>query len=83
MNHKAIDVLEYKKIIDMLAERAGSDMSRRMARELAPMEDVRVITEELRSTTEAVDLIQRKDLFPFTVLLTPHPMQALPERAGF
>lgn len=64
MNKKALDVLEYKKIIELLKEEAGSEMSRQIISELMPSTDVHVISEELRSTTEAVDLIVRKGALP-------------------
>lgn len=64
MNKKALDVLEYKKIIELLKEEAGCDMTREMASHLLPYTDIRVISEELRSTTEAVDLIVRKGALP-------------------
>ena len=64
MNRKALQTLEYPKIIDMLAAEAGCEGSREMARQLVPYEDPRVIGEELRSTTEAVDLIVRKGPVP-------------------
>ena len=64
MNKKALDVLEYKKIIELLKEEAGSEMSRKIISELVPYTDVHVISEELRSTTEAVDLIVRKGPLP-------------------
>lgn len=64
MNQKALDVLEYNKIIELLANEAGSDMTRKLVDELRPYTDVRIISEELRSTTEAVDLIVHKGPLP-------------------
>ncbi len=64
MNKKALDVLEYKKIIALLKEEAGSAMTREIISQLLPYTDIRVISEELRSTTEAVDLIVRKGPLP-------------------
>lgn len=64
MNKKALDVLEYKKIIELLEEEASSEMSKKIVSELMPYTDVHVISEELRSTTEAVDLIVRKGALP-------------------
>ena len=64
MNEKALNVLEYEKIIALLKEQAGSDMTRKVISELLPYTDIRVISEELRSTTEAVDLIVRKGPLP-------------------
>lgn len=64
MNPKALDVLEYKKIIALLREQAGSEMTEQVVSELRPYTEARVIAEELRSTTEAVDLIVRKGPLP-------------------
>lgn len=64
MNKKVLDILEYKKIIELLKGEAGSEMTRNIISELMPYTDVHVITEELRSTTEAVDLIVRKGTLP-------------------
>lgn len=64
MNNKALDVLEYKKIIELLKAEAGCEMTKAMIDELKPFTDMRVISEELRSTTEAVDLIVRKGALP-------------------
>ncbi|MBR5315690.1 MAG: endonuclease MutS2 [Firmicutes bacterium] len=64
MNQKALDVLEYHKIIALLKDEAGSEMTRNVIDELRPYTDVRAISEELRSTTEAVDLIVRKGALP-------------------
>lgn len=64
MNEKAISILEYNKIIGLLKKEAGSDMSAQLAADLCPRTDVRVISEELRSTTEAVDLITCKGTLP-------------------
>ncbi|MBR3755473.1 MAG: endonuclease MutS2 [Firmicutes bacterium] len=64
MNQKALDVLEYNKIIELLKAEAGSEMTRQVISELRPYTDARAISEELRSTTEAVDLIVRKGVLP-------------------
>lgn len=64
MNKKTIDVLEYNKIIKLLQKDAGCPMSREMAGNLSPGNEIRVISEALRSTTEAVDLIVRKGPLP-------------------
>ena len=64
MNSKAIEVLEYNKIIELLKGEAGCEMSRQMAAELMPGTEPRDISEELRSTTEAVGLIVHKGPLP-------------------
>lgn len=64
MSDKALNVLEYNKIIDMLKEQAGCEMTQEIISKLKPYTDVHMITDELRSTTEAVDLIVRKGPLP-------------------
>ncbi len=64
MNEKALRVLEYDKILELLKAEAGSDMTREVIAELTPYDHIRTIREELRSTTEAVDLIVRKGSLP-------------------
>lgn len=60
MNQKALETLEYKKIIAQLKREMGSAASAKLADELTPLTSEKIIKEELRSTTEAVDLIVRK-----------------------
>ena len=64
MNKKALQVLEYNKIKELLREECGCEMSRDMASALQPGGEIRDITDDLRSTTEAVDLIVHKGALP-------------------
>lgn len=64
MNQKALETLEYKKIIAQLKREMGSATSAKLADELTPLTSEKIIKEELRSTTEAVDLIVRKGPLP-------------------
>lgn len=64
MNQKALETLEYKKIIAQLKREMGSAASAKLADELTPLTSEKIIKEELRSTTEAVDLIVRKGPLP-------------------
>ena len=64
MNQKALETLEYRKIIAQLKREMGSDASAKLADELTPLTSEKIIKEELRSTTEAVDLIVRKGPLP-------------------
>lgn len=64
MNQKALETLEYKKIIAQLKREMGSVASAKLADELTPLTSEKIIKEELRSTTEAVDLIVRKGPLP-------------------
>lgn len=82
MNGKSIEVLEYNKIIELLKEEAGSELSRTLASELCPGTDIHVISEELRSTTEAVDLIVHKGALPTEGLYDISPAANLARKGG-
>ena len=64
MRNKTYQVLEYGKIIQMLKEQAGSEMTRQVISELAPVFDARDIRDRQQETTEAVRLIQAKGPLP-------------------
>lgn len=64
MNKKTLNILEYNKIIQLLEAEAGCPMSKAKARALTPYSEAHLISEELRSTTEAVDLIVHKGALP-------------------
>lgn len=64
MNEKALRILEYNKIIDMLCESAVSNMGRDIAIELKPSNDLNEIKELLQETTEAVKLLLKKGNIP-------------------
>ena len=64
MKKKAINVLEYNKIIAQLKEQAGSEMAKKIISELQPFHDIPVIRDMLMETTEAVTLIVHKGPLP-------------------
>ena len=64
MKRKTLQTLEYDKIIQMLKEQAGSEMTRKVISELAPVFDVRRIRDLQQETTEAVRLIDAKGPLP-------------------
>ena len=64
MKEKTLTVLEYDKIIDMLVEKAGSEMTKKVISELTPSDDVSEIRERQGETTEAVRLINHKGPLP-------------------
>ena len=60
MREKTLHVLEYDKIIEMLKDRASSEMTKKVISELEPVCDARLIKEKQQETTEAVKLISAK-----------------------
>lgn len=64
MNDRALKILEYDKIKLLLINETGTELSAEMAEDLSPSSDHIEIEKNLRSTTEAVDLIVRKGSLP-------------------
>ena len=64
MNEKALHVLEYNKITDMLAAQCCSVITKDAARSLKPSRKIRWINDELQGTDEAVQVIMRKGAPP-------------------
>jgi len=64
MNEKAIRILEYNKIIELLEQQAGSEMTRKVISELKPFNDPETIKEGLLQTAEAAELIIYKGPLP-------------------
>ena len=54
MENDSFQILEYGKITEMLAERAGSMLGKRKARALLPSSDYEEVEERMRETAEAV-----------------------------
>lgn len=64
MNKTTINLLEYDKIKERLAEFAVSDFGKKMAVELQPSLDIRVIEQNLLETTEAGALVNQSSSVP-------------------
>ncbi len=64
MKKKTLRVLEYDKIIDMIAERTSSNLGREIAKDLEPTENFYEANENLKETTEAVELSLKKGSMP-------------------
>ena len=69
MNQKALKVLEYDKIIQLLAEQATSDAGKKRCLELVPMTDKQLITDAQAQTADALSRIYRKGNISFGRLL--------------
>ena len=64
MNPKISGLLEFNKIVDLLAEQAGSLPAKERIRGLGPMTNRRMIQDALTETTEAVSVITYKGSIP-------------------
>lgn len=71
MNQKALKVLEYDKIIQLLAEQATSDAGKKRCLELVPMTDKQLITDAQAQTADALSRIYRKGSISFGGLKNP------------
>ena len=57
MNSKILGLLEFNRILDLLAEQAGSAVTRERIAELVPMSNRHMVQDALTETTEAVSVI--------------------------
>ncbi len=64
MNSKILGLLEFNRILDLLAEQAGSAVTRERIAGLVPMTNRRMVQEALTETTEAVSVIIYKGNIP-------------------
>lgn len=71
MNQKALKVLEYDKIIQLLAEQATSDAGKKRCLELVPITDKQLITDAQAQTADALSRIYRKGNISFGGLKDP------------
>ncbi len=64
MNKKALKVLEYNKIIEMLKVQASSQMGRDRLAQLLPQTEIHAIRDGLAQTSEAAEIIVKKGAIP-------------------
>ena len=64
MNSKILGLLEFNKILNLLAEQAGSEITRERISGLRPMTNLRMVQDALTETTEAVSVIIYKGNIP-------------------
>lgn len=64
MNKKALKVLEYNKIIDMLKAQASSQMAKERLAALLPETEIHRIRDGLEETSEAMQVIVKKGALP-------------------
>lgn len=78
MEEKVLNVLEYNKIIEKLADRASNQIGKDLAWELKPFTDVSQVKEALKETTDSVCCILRKGFPPLGGI---HEIRHLVKRA--
>lgn len=64
MNEKTFRVLEYPKIIKLIADETVSGLGREIAMSLKPSNNIYEVKEWLQETSEAVDIILKRGRFP-------------------
>ena len=64
MNSRILTVLEFNKILALMQESAGSEITRERIEGLKPMNNLRMVKDALTETTEAVSVIQYKGSIP-------------------
>lgn len=64
MNSKILNLLEFNKIMDMLADQAGSSLTKERIAALEPMTNKHMVQDALTETTEAVSVIVYKGNIP-------------------
>ena len=74
MNKRALRILEYNKIIEMLSNEAGSRMAKERIERFSPRGDILMVRDLLGETTEAVDAIVRKGTLPIGELYDIEPL---------
>ena len=65
MNSKVLRVLEYNKIIDMLADKATSEQGRKLVRALVPMTDMDAVIQAQTETADALGYLFRQGSVSF------------------
>ena len=65
MNQKALQILEYNKIIDQLTEKASSLPGKELCRTLLPLIEVEEIREQQKNTKDALNRIFKKGTLSF------------------
>ena len=68
MNEKALRILEYTKIIELLSEQAASDMGKELCHKLRPMTDINEIRRAQKETSDALYRIVKRGGVSFSGL---------------
>ncbi|GFR34541.1 endonuclease MutS2 [Thermobrachium celere] len=67
MNEKTLKILEYNKIIDMLEQRAFTEIAKKMIKELKPSTNIHEIRERLEETKEGFEAVLRWGNLPINI----------------
>ncbi|MDR2156806.1 MAG: Smr/MutS family protein [Clostridiales Family XIII bacterium] len=76
------DVLEYPKVLEELAARAGSALAAKEAGSLMPSNDFAVVRERLSETSEALSVLMRKGRLPLGDFGDVAPAASYAEKGG-
>ena len=82
MNKRALEILEYNKIIEMLSNEAGSQMAKDRIARFSPRGDILYIRDLLSETTEACEVIIRKGTLPIGELYDIEPLLYRARKGG-
>ena len=66
MNQKALKILEYDKIIELLTDKASCDLGREQCRALLPMHDLEEIRSAQSQTADALRRVYAKGSISFS-----------------
>ena len=64
MNERTLRILEFHKIIDRVAELAGTSLGKELVRRIEPVNEISIIQEMQQTTTEAVKILTETDRVP-------------------
>lgn len=73
MNQKALNTLEYNKIINVLADHAGSIMGKKLCHELLPSNDINDINAKQEETSDALSRLYRHGGLSFSGVTDVRP----------
>ena len=82
MNKRALRILEYNRIIEMLTNEAGSQMAKERISRFSPRGDVLLVRDLLSETTEAAEVIIKKGTLPIGELYDTEPLLHRARKGG-
>ena len=82
MNKRALRILEYNRIIEMLTNEAGSQMAKERISRFSPRGDALLVRDLLSETTEAAEVIIKKGTLPIGELYDTEPLLHRARKGG-